>query len=226
MIQCMIVDDEPLAQQVLEKHISQTEGLVLLAKCFTAAEAFTVLHQQRVDLLFLDIKMPAVNGTDFILSLKDPPDFIFTTAYAEFAVLSYDLHAVDYLLKPVTYERFKKSIDRFLQHQTAVTPLPEKDYLYLKVNGDLIKIYHCDILFAQSMKDYIRVTTVSANYLTHLTMKALFELLPGNIFKRIHRSYVINNDHIQVISKNTVTIRGTIIPIGENYKINISYPSI
>ncbi len=222
MIQCMIVDDEPLAQQVLEKHIGQTEGLVLIAKCFTAAEAFAILHQQRVDLLFLDIKMPAVNGTDFILSLKDPPAFIFTTAYAEFAVLSYDLHAVDYLMKPVTYERFKKSIDRFMQHQIAATPLPEKDYLYLKVNGDLVKLYHRDILFAQSMKDYIKVTTVSGNHLTHLTMKALLDLLPATIFKRIHRSYVINSTHIDVISKHTVLLRGTEIPIGENYKINLT----
>jgi two-component system LytT family response regulator len=181
----MIIDDEPLAQQVLEKYIHQTEELTLVAKCFNAAEAFSVLHQQQVDLLFLDIKMPLVNGTQFIQSLKTPPAFIFTTAYSEFALMSYELEAMDYLLKPITYERFRKSIARLLQQQPPAVQLPDKDYVYFKVNGSLVRIYHAEILFAQSMKDYIKIITPTASYITHLTMKSLLLLLPETLFKRI-----------------------------------------
>ena len=221
MTTCMIIDDEPLAQQVLERYIQQTGELTLAAKCFNATEAFTVLHQQPVDLLFLDIKMPLISGMQFIRSLKDPPAFIFTTAYAEFALESYELEAIDYLLKPVTYERFKKSIARFLQQKPAIAPIAEKDYLYIKVDGSLVKIFHQDILFAQSMKDYIKVTTTTGNCLTHLTMKALLQLLPEQLFKRIHRSYVVNTEHLHIIGKDAVTIGKTTIPVGENYKGNL-----
>lgn len=217
----MIIDDEPLAQQVLEKYIGQTPELTLVAKCFNATEAFTVLHQQPVDLLFLDIKMPLISGMQFIRSLKDPPAFIFTTAYAEFALESYELEAIDYLLKPVTYERFKKSIARFLQQKPPLAPATEKDYVYLKVDGNLVRVFHRDILFAQSMKDYIKVTTTTGSYLTHLTMKSLLELLPEQLFKRIHRSYVVNTQHLDVIGKEEVIIGKTTIPVGENYKGNL-----
>lgn len=221
MIQCMIVDDEPLAQQVIENHIAQTEGLLLAAKCFNAADAFSRLHQQPIDLLFLDIKMPAINGTDFIRSLKHPPAFIFTTAYADYALTGFDLQAVDYLLKPVTCERFAKSITRYLQMKPVVAA-PEKNYLYIKVNGKLIKLFHHEILFAQSVKDYIKITTTNTSYLTLLTMKSLLELLPGTIFKRVHRSYVVNTECIDTIGRETLTIGNAIIRLGDNYKINLS----
>jgi two-component system LytT family response regulator len=165
--------------------------------------------------------MPAVNGTDLIGALKRPPAFIFTTAYTEFAVLSYELHAVDYLLKPITYERFMKGINRFLQQQPATVPVPEKEQVYIKVNGNLIKLFFRDILFAQSLKDYIKITTVSGSYLTHLTMRSLLGLLPQGVFKRIHRSYVINSCHIDMIGKSSVWIGKTEIPIGDNYRLNI-----
>jgi DNA-binding LytR/AlgR family response regulator len=217
----MIVDDEPLAQQVLEKYIQQTEGLTLSAKCFNAAAAFSVLHQQPIDLLFLDIKMPQLTGTQFIQSLKDPPAFIFTTAYPDFALLGFELEAVDYLLKPITYDRFKKSIARFLNQQPAPPPVPEKDYVYFKVNGGLVKVLLPEILFAQSMKDYIRIVTTTGQHITHLTMKSLLQLLPEQQFKRVHRSYVVNIGHIDKLSKDTVTIGKTSIPLGEHYKMNL-----
>ncbi len=221
MIRCMIVDDEPLAQQVLEKYIQQTEGLILSAKCFNAAAAFSVLHQQPIDLLFLDIKMPQLSGTQFIQSLKNPPAFIFTTAYADFALLGYELEAVDYLLKPITYDRFKKSIARFLNQQPAPPPVPEKDYVYFKVDGSLVKVFLAEILFAQSMKDYIKIVTTTGQHITHLTMKSLLELLPDQQFKRIHRSYVVNTRHIDRLGKDEVAIGKTTIPLGEHYKMNL-----
>ena len=150
MIQCLIVDDEPLAQQVIEHYITQTPELSLAAKCFNATEAFTILHQEKIDLLFLDIKMPAINGTEFIRSLQNPPAFIFTTAYPEYAITGFDLEAMDYLLKPITYERFKKSIARFLKQHVDESSMPEKDYLYIKVNGTLIRLRHNEILYFQS----------------------------------------------------------------------------
>ncbi len=224
MVQCLIVDDEPLAQQVIEQYISQTEGLSLAARCFNASEAFTILHQQTIDLLFLDIKMPAINGTEFIRSLQHPPAFIFTTAYAEYAVTGFELEAVDYLLKPITYERFSKSVARYLQQQWVPPRIPEKDYLYLKVNGHLIKLRHQEILFAQSMRDYIKVVTVTGSYLTHLTMKVLLDLLPQQDFKRVHRSYIVNMGRIDVLKKDAVVVNKTEIPVGDNYKSNLKSP--
>ncbi|AXY72863.1 DNA-binding response regulator [Paraflavitalea soli] len=221
MVRCMIVDDEPLAQQVLKKYIEQTDGLTLSAECFHAAAAFAVLHQQPIDLLFLDIKMPQLTGTQFIQSLKEPPAFIFTTAYPDFALLGFELEAVDYLLKPITYDRFKKSIARFLNQQPIPPSLPEKDYVYFKVNGSLVKVVLAEILFAQSMKDYIRIITTTGQHITHLTMKSLLQLLPEQQFKRVHRSYVVNIRHIDRLSKEAVTIGQTTIPLGEHYKMNL-----
>lgn len=218
MIHCMIVDDEPLAQQVLEQYILQTPGLKLVCKCFQASEAFAALHAHQVDLLFLDIKMPGVSGVDFIRSLKQPPAFIFTTAFSDYALQSYELQGVDYLLKPITYERFKKSIDRYLGQQPVKAPAEEKTYFYIKVDGNLVKLFFKEILYAQSMKDYIRIVTSSSSYLTHLTMTALVALLPERQFSRIHRSYVVNVDQIGIIHRNSVVIGDVQIPIGEHFR--------
>ncbi len=147
--------------------------------------------------------MPQLTGTQFIQSLKDPPAFIFTTAYPDFALLGFELEAVDYLLKPITYDRFKKSIARFLNQQPAPPSVPEKDYVYFKVNGSLVKVLLPEILFAQSMKDYIRIVTTTGQHITHLTMKSLLQLLPEQQFKRVHRSYVVNIGHIDRLSKET-----------------------
>jgi DNA-binding LytR/AlgR family response regulator len=220
MVNCMIVDDEPLAQQVLEKYIGQCAPLQLVKKCFNASEAFDALHQQPVDLLFLDIKMPVIKGTDFIRSLKNPPAFIFTTAYEAYAAMSYELEAVDYLLKPITYSRFTKSIDRFLKLH-PLTEIPEKEYIYIKVSGKLVKVFLPDILYAESMKDYIKLKTNKELLITHMTMKALEELLPANQFIRVHRSFMVNVQHITVIGKGEMEVDALTIPIGALYKANI-----
>ncbi len=221
MVRCLIVDDEPLAQQVLENYIARTPMLVLAGKCFHAAEALALLRQEPVDLLFLDIKMPHINGIQLIQSLKHAPAFIFTTAYAEYALQSYELQATDYLLKPITYERFRKSIDRYLKLQPASAEQAVKHYLYIKVDGSLVKVFHADMVFAQSLKDYIRITTTSGTFLTHLTMKSLLELLPEQQFKRIHRSYVVNLQHVNKISKDAVVAGTNTLPVGEMYKENL-----
>lgn len=217
MKNCLIVDDEPLALDIIESYVNGNEQLCLIKKCNTAFEAFEVLHHMEIDLLFLDIKMPGLNGIDFIKSLKNPPAVIFTTAFSEYAAASYDLEAVDYLLKPITLERFNKSLDKFFKLQ----PVPvneEKNYTYFKVSGKLVKVEHTNIFYAQSIKDYLMLYTSSGNLIVHMTMKYLNELLPENQFLRVHRSYLVNQAHISSIGKNQIQINEIEIPIGEHYK--------
>ncbi len=220
MIKCIIVEDEPLAQDIIKEYIKQTKELECTAVCRTALEAFSFLQRKKTDLMFLDVKMPGINGLDFLKSLADPPAVIFTTAFAEYAVDGFELNAVDYLLKPVTFERFTKSIQKFQKVQT-VEQEQSRNYSYFKVAGKLIKILHNDILYAQSIKDYIRISTTDKNYLTHMTMKYLCELLPAETFTRVHRSYLINKNHISEASRFAIKIGDEEIPIGENYKFNL-----
>ena len=216
MINCLIVDDEPLAQEVLENYIERFSSLCLVKKCSTAFEAFEVLHHQQIDLLFLDIKMPALNGIDFVKSLKNPPAIIFTTAFSEYAATSYDLEAIDYLLKPITPERFSKSLDKFFKLQPDI--VEQKDYTYFKTSGKLTKTMHEEILYAQSIKDYIILNTKKGNLIIHMTMKYLSELLPEKYFLRIHRSYLVTLAYITSIGKNKVLLNEIEIPLGESYK--------
>ena len=220
MIRCILVDDEPLALEVLEHFISRTPELELVARCGNALDAFKILHDQQVDLMFLDIKMPGISGLDFVSSLKIPPAVIFTTAFAEHAVKGFELEAVDYLLKPITFERFEKSIRKLLK-MCPPEPVDVKDYTYFKVSGRLIKIFHADLLYAQSVKDYILICTRTGNHLTHMTMKYLAGLLPSPAFLRVHRSYLVNRAAISQADKNNVHVGKEIIPVGENYRGNL-----
>lgn len=218
MIRCIVVDDEPLAQHLLEEHIQRVPELILVKICSNALEAFDIIHKEKIDLIFLDIQMPSLTGIDFIRSLKDPPAVIFTTAYSEHAVQSYELNAVDYLLKPITFERFCTSIRKLLKQN--IDAEPELDYSYFKVNGKMVKINHTDIICAQSIKDYIIIKTSNANYITHMTMKYLADLLPSKLFRRVHRSFIVGTNHITSIGKNVIELGDLDVPIGESYKID------
>jgi two-component system LytT family response regulator len=217
MIRCIIIDDEPLAQEVLEAHIRRYGGLEIVAKCAHALDAFNVLHKEAVDLMFLDIRMPSISGIDFLRSLKNPPKAIFTTAYTEYGHTGFELDAVDYLLKPVSYERFEKSMQKLLRILPEEKQ-EEKEYTYFKVSGKLIKVLHDDLLYAQSVKDYIMVKTAKGNLLTHLTMKSLTELLPASMFMRVHRSYLVNISKMDRVERGSIIVAGAEIPIGENYR--------
>ncbi|HEX8377862.1 MAG TPA: response regulator transcription factor [Pedobacter sp.] len=216
MIRCIIVDDEPLAQQVLETHIRRMPELALVKTCTNAFEAFEIIHQETIDLILLDIQMPTLTGINFIKSLNQPPSVIFTTAYSEHAVESYELNAVDYLVKPITFERFNTSIRKLLKQHIDIEPQP--NYSYFKVNGKMVKINHKDILCAQSIKDYIIIKTPQANYITHMTLKYLTDLLPGKLFRRVHRSFLVGITHITSFSRNVIEIGDLKIPVGESYK--------
>ncbi|MGN6294319.1 MAG: LytR/AlgR family response regulator transcription factor [Chitinophagaceae bacterium] len=220
MIRCIIVDDEPLAQEVLEAHIKRFGRLEIFAKCPNALEAFKVLHKENIELMFLDIRMPAINGIEFLRSLKSPPKVIFTTAYSEYALTGFELDGIDYLLKPISYERFEKSMEKLFRIYPD-EKIQQKQYTYFKVSGKLVKVMHTELLYAQSVKDYILLKTSKGNLLTYMTMKNLAGLLPADTFARVHRSYLVNMNYIEVMDKNILNVAGTNIAIGENYRDNL-----
>ncbi|HEY8894754.1 MAG TPA: response regulator transcription factor [Niastella sp.] len=222
MIKCIIVDDEPLALDILESHIAAFPQLQLVRRCRNALEAFDALHTQAIDLVFLDIQMPSITGIDFIRSLKEPPSVIFTTAYAEYAVTGFELEAIDYLLKPVTLERFTKSINKLLKLKQPPEPELPKSYTYFKVAGNLVKIMHSDLLVVKSVKDYLLLKTKQGNHLIHMTMKNLEALLPAGMFIRVHRSYLVNRQAITLIGRQHLQLGNEQIPLGENYRHNLA----
>lgn len=222
MTRCIIIDDEPLARELLAGYIDQLPNLSCVAVCQSALQAFTVLHEQQVDLMFLDIQMPGITGLNFLKSIKNPPKVIFTTAYMEHAVEAFELEAVDYLLKPITLERFIKAVQKVLpKKEELAEPISknnDNNYIFLKVDKRLVKIDHADIIYTESLGDYIKVYATTQTYVTYLTMNKLESLLPAYKFVRIHRSYVINLDHIQYVEGNFVRINNNDLPIGLTYK--------
>ncbi|MDO3643132.1 LytTR family DNA-binding domain-containing protein [Mucilaginibacter sp. L3T2-6] len=222
MIRCIIVDDEPLARELLVGYIDQLPNITCVAVCTGAVQAFSVLHEQHVDLMFLDIQMPGITGLNFLKSVRNAPKVIFTTAYMEHAVEAFELEAVDYLLKPITFERFIKAVQKVLpkkeEPQEAPPRVNENDYVFLKVDKRLVKINHRNIVYAEGLGDYIKVYTADQTYITYLTMTKLETLLPANSFVRIHRSYIINLSHVQYLEGNFVRINDVDLPVGLTYK--------
>ncbi|SNC76181.1 two component transcriptional regulator, LytTR family [Hymenobacter gelipurpurascens] len=218
-VRCLIVDDEPLAHQVLTQFIGQTPGLILTGKCRNAIEAHEHLQQHPVDLLFLDIEMPLVSGLHFLKSLQNPPKTVLTTAYREYAYEGYELDVLDYLLKPFSYERFMKAISRL----PAVQPIPAADaaeerYLLVKERQGLLKVPHRDIVYVEGCKDYVKLITATKTYLLHQTMKEMVETL-GPSYLRVHRSFIVGTAHIKLLQpENVVLTDNTFIPIGNSYK--------
>lgn len=223
MIRCIIVDDEPLARQLLKSYIGLLPNLSCVASCQNAVEAYAIIQQRPVDLILLDIQMPGINGLIFLKSLKTYPKVIFTTAHARYAVEAFDLEATDYLLKPITFDRFVKAIQKILLKtgeavvQPATVP-KEKSYIFLKVNKRLLKIYHKDIIYARSLGDYLKVHTANQILVSYMTLGKLETLLPENKFARIHRSTIVNLEHVQYVERNTVHIDGKDLSIGLTYK--------
>lgn len=223
-IKCLLVDDEPLAIKLLEKHIAKIESLEVVATCNNAIKAFEILNTKQVDLLFLDIKMPNLTGIDFLKTLKNPPKTIFTTAYRDYAIESYDLGVIDYLLKPITFERFFKAVDRFVKdNKTAVEVVPNKEaaeeFMLIKSGNKFHKVIIEDILFIESLKDYIKIhTTNNKKIVSKYRISEIEEELKEKNFLRVHRSYIINIDKISAFTVNDIEVNSTEIPIGASYK--------
>lgn len=223
-IKCLLVDDEPLAIKLLEKHIAKIESLEVVATCNNAIKAFEILNTKQVDLLFLDIKMPNLTGIDFLKTLKNPPKTIFTTAYRDYAIESYDLGVIDYLLKPITFERFFKAVDRFLKDNTTQSEVISKknttdDFMLIKSGSKFHKVVIEDILFIESLKDYIKIHTVNdKRIVSKYRISEIEEELKDKSFLRVHRSYIINIDKISAFTVNDIEVDSTEIPIGASYK--------
>ncbi|MCB0686781.1 MAG: response regulator transcription factor [Saprospiraceae bacterium] len=215
----MIIDDEYLARKVVENFLNRFSQLQLVKSCQSSALAMEVLSREEIDLVFLDIKMPVLGGLEFYKLLKDPPAVIFTTAHSEYAAESYDLEAIDYLLKPISFERFEASIDRYLKR--AIKTEEEKPYTFFKVDGSLIRIDHHDLTFARSAGDYIILETERNRYITHMTMKQMVDLLPSNIFVRVHRSYMVNIFRVTRVERNFLYVNGHKVPIGDTFKVDL-----
>ena len=227
-IRTIIVDDEPLAQDIIETYVSQMAQLELVGKCSNAIEANAMLNAEQIDLMFLDIQMPQLTGVELLKSLSNPPLVIFTTAYSEYAVEGFELDAVDYLLKPISLDRFLKAVnkvedklkERSPNHSDAVAA--GEDYFFVKADKKLIKVNFKDILYIEGLKDYVIIKMVEGRVITLQTMKSLEKKLPSSLFRRIHRSYIVNTEKIKAIVGNMVEIiekgKTKNIPVGKIYR--------
>ena len=221
---CIIVDDEELARELIETHLSQLPDFNVVASCDSAIEASVVLKNQKVDLMFLDIEMPVLKGTDFLKNLAHKPKVIFTTAYREYAIESYELNVVDYLLKPIIFTRFFKAIEKFLDTQVQVKEQPKDvvlpDHIFIQSNKRYIKIRFDEVLYIESIKDYIKIHTVEDMTLVKHGLSAFLERLDTRFF-RAHRSYIVNVEKVTAFTKQDIEIGKHEIPIGELYKKDV-----
>ncbi|WP_426482299.1 LytR/AlgR family response regulator transcription factor [Chryseobacterium sp. R2ACT005] len=215
MINCIIVDDEPLAMSLLENHISKIDDLKLVGKAQNAMQAYKTLQNQTVDLMFLDIQMPHLNGIDFLKSLSQKPNTIFTTAYRDFAIEGFELEAVDYLLKPITFERFFKSVERILR----TTAGNRENFILIKIEGMHRKLMLSEIAYFESQGNDIKVVlTTQESFISKSKITDLEKTLSGKGFVRIHRSFIINSAIVMAFSNNEVLLGNHRIPVGRSYK--------
>lgn len=226
-MKCIIVDDEPLAIEILESYVSKIDQLEIAGTFRNAVSAFAFLQQNTIDLIFLDIQMPKLSGIDFLRTLKNPPKVILTTAFRDYALDGFELEVVDYLLKPIPFERFLKAVAKVL-HQpapAATTPKPDAaaadSFVYFKVDKKMIKTRMADILYIESIKDYVKVKTADKEIITQQKISYLEESLPRDLFLRIHRSFIVNVERIDAYSATDVEIGKHFVPIGRNYKNDV-----
>ena len=224
IIKCLVVDDEPPAREIIRRYIEEMPVLELAGECANAIQAFTFLQQQPVDLLFLDIRMPQLNGTDFLKALKNPTKVIFTTAYAEYALEGYELDVVDYLMKPITFERFLKSVNKICQHgrfytdSIAAEEKKTDSFVYFRSDRKMVKVMLADILYIESMKDYIKVFTTNGMIITKQSISSVEAMLPDKEFIRTHRSFIVSTRHIKSFTAELIELQNMDIPIGKLFR--------
>jgi len=224
-IRCLIVDDEPLARQIISRYVQQVPTLQLVGECANAIQAFTFLQQHPVDLLFLDIRMPQLNGNDFLKALQNPPKVIFTTAFSDYALESYELDAIDYLMKPITIERFLKAVNKATDPGTArneIKSLQEEkkteSFVYFRADRKMIKVMLQDILYVESMKDYVKIITSNSTIISRQSISSVEAMLPEKEFIRTHRSFIVSLQKIRSFTQELIEIEKTEIPIGKIYR--------
>ncbi|HLA60225.1 MAG TPA: LytTR family DNA-binding domain-containing protein [Puia sp.] len=227
MMKCIAVDDEKLVLDLLVDNIQKVPFLQLMGRCKNAMESAELLHKEAIDLIFLDIQMPGLSGLQFVKSLKNPPMIIFVTAYKEHALEGFNLDAIDYLLKPVSFERFLKACnkaqDLFNLQQKPQGREEHPGYFFVYVEYNQVKITIADILYIEAMKDYVKIfiTTSGKPVITKMSLKALEEKLAAHRFVRIHKSYIVSADKVTAIKRDLVCIADTELPLSETYRSNI-----
>ena len=214
-LKALVVDDEPVARKGIASYVEQTPFLTLVGTAKSALEANELLNSTPVDLLFLDIQMPDITGIEFIESLKNPPAVIFTTAYRDYATEGFELDAIDYMVKPISLQRFLKAANKALSHLAGQQNKSQKNntHFFIKSDGQYIKIQLDDVLYFESERDYIFIHTLQKRYMTLLTLKQLEQELPAERFIRVHRSFIIATDKVDTLESNFLTINGVQIPI-------------
>lgn len=235
-MKCLIIDDEPLAIEIVESYLNRVEGVTIVGKCTNPLAAITILNKHQVDLVFLDIEMPNITGIELVKSLDNLPQFIFTTAYPEYALEGFELNATDYLVKPIPFHRFLKAISRAKEKFESDRVIPiqkdskepstlqegelERDFIFVKSEYENIKINIQEIRFMEGLKDYIKIYTTSSPkpILTLLSFKEILEKLPQACFLRVHRSFIVNVDYIKSLQKTKIVLDEFRVPIGETYK--------
>jgi DNA-binding LytR/AlgR family response regulator len=225
LIKCIIVEDEVLAQNVIQSHLQKVDRFELIGVCNNALEAKEILHRQEVDLIFLDIQLPGMTGLNFLRSLTNPPLVVLTTAYSEYALESYEFNVIDYLLKPISFERFSKTVNKIVEGRLFTQPKEHhnasNDHIFIKSNSKFFKVNFSEVIFIESMKDYLKIHTAEYKLVTHQTMNDIEKILPPKQFIRIHKSYIVAVARIKSIYGNTVEMENATIPIGINYKEKI-----
>ncbi|WMI68616.1 LytTR family DNA-binding domain-containing protein [Mangrovimonas sp. YM274] len=221
-IKCVIIDDESLAIEVIESHLKNFDHVEVLGTFNNPLKAYSLLEQEKIDIVFLDINMPQMSGFTFIENLNHKPLIVITTAYREYAVKSFELNVLDYLVKPIPFTRFLKTMNKvyqqvYLNNVSNDSNLQQEPHIFLKVNKKLIKVNLGDILYIESLKDYIKVITTMGDYVVHKSLTAISEELPQSNFIRVHRSYTISINKIVALEGNTIEISNKKIPIGRNY---------
>jgi DNA-binding LytR/AlgR family response regulator len=221
---CVAVDDEPLALDIIEDYIRKIEYLELVARCTSAIEAVSLVNREQVDILFLDIQMPDLSGFEMLESLNSPPRVIFTTAYENYAVKSYNIDAIDYLLKPFSFARFFRSIEKVVailasgQSQVIKVDNESNDYVFVSVGGKTTRIMLSDILYIKGLSDYIEIVLSNRKMIVYETLKHVSEQLTGEEFMRVHKSYIVPIGKIDTITGDTLQVAATEIPIGRTYR--------
>ena len=228
-IRCLVADDEPPAREILQRHIENMPNLKLIKECSNAMQVLSFLQLEEVDLVFLDINMPQLKGNELLKILKNPPKIILTTAYAEYALEGYELDVVDYLLKPIQFERFVKAVHKavilngqsFNQFSPIQTEAKQDSFVYFRADRKMVKVMLSDILYIESMKDYVKIVTAEGVLITKQSMTSVEAMLPENHFIRTHRSFIVSLPKIKSFTHELIEIEKTEIPIGKLFRNNV-----
>lgn len=224
MIRCVIVDDEPLAREILELYVSHNEELQLVGVCKSAEEVVALLNKETVDVLFLDILMPGMSGMQLLKTLENPPLVVFTTAYSQYAVEGFEVGAVDYLMKPISPKRFDAAVekikDKMLLRKFTTMSTNTTGHIFVRADYQDVKIMLNDILYVEGLKDYVKIVTTEKRIITLTNIKGMLEKLPPNDFIRVHKSFIVSRKKIDTIKANTLMIGDKEIPVGLTFKEN------